>query len=336
MEKLLELEDITLLVSSAYNRNNFTDIDLSIVDPIDNRRSLPIFTSPSESVVGPESWRMWEQFGIRSIIPVDTDISIKLNLCHSVFTEFSIEEIEQYFIKSRQQGGIYLKIHAPNGNGHFVGILETGSKLKQTYGNNIILMGGNVNSIETFTQYSKVGFDYIIVGDTDSPGEVYGFHYPIASLLIDLVRYRATAGVMIRKDIKVVANIDLLEDCDILKAMALGANYVMIGRSFAKIVEAEGPIYKKDSKKNKKEEIIDRRLLLNKPSEELIGFCRPYEVRERVEFNKNIVSWKWVSVDKSIKDWFNKFKEVTSFGFMITNSRNWTEFKKNVMYNLKN
>ena len=41
---------------------------------------------------------------------------------------------------------------------------------------------------------------------------------------------------------------------------------------------------------------------------------------------------KWNPVNIKIEDWVKKFKEVAAYAFMMTGTKTWAEFKKEVKY----
>jgi hypothetical protein len=72
MEKLLELDDITLLPSLTNSGAPGNKAIFTVSDPLDNSgivETLPIFTSPMEAIVGENSAKIWSEYGIRPVNP---------------------------------------------------------------------------------------------------------------------------------------------------------------------------------------------------------------------------------------------------------------------------
>jgi hypothetical protein len=221
-------------------------------------------------------------------------------------------------------------------------------------------MGGNVANPETYLQYSKAGFDYMRVGisaDTMVDKDKYGFHYPMASLLMNIARYKVTGAIGARP-VKIIADGGIESPCDILKAMALGADYVMIGKEFSRVLEAEGLIYIKSKNPKSGETEIDE-----VPDQEkyygtsglqaqINGFCRSFHgnTTDDIQARRagytstsdwktknpgakmNDSAWTWVDIDISLSEWVDEFKDCTRYGFCLANAKGWTEFKKNIRF----
>ena len=358
MEKLLELDDITLLPAVTNDGNPGEKLDLAVIDEVDSTKSLPIFTSPMEAIVGEHSWNLWNTSGIRPVIPRTESIELRLQLCHVVFASFSIAEVNKYFIATRQQGGLHICIDC--GNGHDTNVLNTCFNLKKVYGKAVLVMGGNVANPETYSQYSKAGFDYMRVGISSGSlvdKEKYGFHYPMASLLLDFQRFKRTGGLAL-KPVKIIADGGIETPADVLKAIALGADYVMIGKQFAKIIEAEGTLYQKNKNPGTGEyetvEVGNQERYYGKSGVEIKanGFTRPYhgnttiEIQARRAGYSNAEEWKkhnpvvkvsdsawvWVDVDTSLAEWFDEFQNCATYGFTLAGANNWKEFKEKIRY----
>ena len=71
MERLLEFTDIALI--PAEKNNGVGKYNFGITDELDNSTSLPIFTSPMDSVVSERNWNVWSDNGIKPVLPRTTD-----------------------------------------------------------------------------------------------------------------------------------------------------------------------------------------------------------------------------------------------------------------------
>ena len=364
MSKLLELSDI-LLIPAAENNGWNKKVDYSIVDNLEvtgMSKSLPIFTSPMEAIVGVNNWKTWQDNGIKTILPRTIPLDVRLEACTLIFSAFSIQEVKENFIDRDMRGSnSQYHISIDSGNGHDVSMFYLGSKLKQTYGNQIILMGGNIANPNTYMQYSTSGFDYVRVGISSGSlvdKNKYGFHYPMASLLGSISQIKKQRGSSLR-DVKVIADGGIKSHSDILKAIAMGADYVMIGREFAKCIEASGTIYKRTVKSDQDiiEEIKNPESLgsLNEVELKELDLIRQYfgnttpemqalragfsdmdswnKSNPRVKVTDS--EWTWINVTTSLSNWVKDFKECTMYGFMMSNSSNWKEFKERVLYGEK-
>ena len=363
MEKLLELKDVALIPGTLNGGYQGSKINYFVVDNNEvtgMSRSLPVFTSPMEAVVDSNNWKMWQDNGIKPILPRTEDLKTRLEACCFLFAAFSIQEIKDYFVNQDKRGGQnQFHICIDCGNGHDSALLELCHRLKHHYGQQMIIMAGNIANPETYVNYAKVGVDYIRVGISGGSlvnKNKYGFHYPMASLLHDINMVKTKACVGLRTPL-IIADGGIATVSDILKAVAVGADYVMIGRQFARLIEAAGTIYRK-SKDQKGEEMIEEvknpESLLRLTQVELIGLDleRQYfgnttpEIqamragyenldewrKQRPRIKVSDSAWEWIKIDQSISDWIQEFKDCVDYGFMMSGATNWKEFRDKVKY----
>ena len=114
-------------------------------------------------------------------------------------------------------------------------------------------MAGNVANPETYFVYAKAGIDYIrlsIGSGSQCTTANTGIFYPMASLITNTNHQRQRVidaidcGNTEYKSVPmIVADGGFNTHSDIIKALALGADYVMCGKIFAQTVEACGEIH---------------------------------------------------------------------------------------------
>lgn len=364
MEKLLELADIVLIPAPINGGQLGGQVNFMVEEKTDYSvpKSLPIFTSPMESIVGENSCRTWQDAGVRPVIPRTSPIQTRLELCKVVFSAFSLQEAKQYFL-NQDRRGIQSQFHVSLdvGNGQSLELFNLAAALKQKYQGQLLLMGGNVGNPEAYISYSKAGFDYIRIGISSChlvDRDKYGFHYPMASLLLDIETIKKSKNMTIPRQVKIIADGGIRNYSDILKALALGADYVMIGKEFARVKEAEGLIYRKDINQ-KTGEVTGISEVGNKVlpgcsgiEAKMNGLCRQYYGNTTPEMQalragyNNLEDWKkkkptikvsdsawtWIDIDITLREWIDEFKEVAGNGFLLSNSNDWAGFKKNIKY----
>lgn len=314
MEKFLELEEITLLPTKknvGMTDMNFFDGDM-----------FPIFTAPCPEICGEFSAECWMKNRIQSIISRDEPLDYRLKMCPWMFVAFTPAEIDAEFLRKDRRGlGTCLRIYIDTPNGLDASLLQLAFNLKGAYQDRVLLMSGPCANPEAYLSYSQAGIQYMVAGA--GIGKKYGFDYPIAQLLMDIERFKGTGAIGF-KPIKVVADGDFTNPIDIIKAIAVGADAVMVRKGFLRVVEAEGTIYAKSQDHDGKtimDEVSDQDALARISREDLkkATLARLYE-------------GKWHQVNMKLVDWVAKFKEVASYAFMMTGARTWTEFKKEVKY----
>lgn len=363
MEKSLELSDIVLYPGTLNSGLSIEKIDYFLEDDQEVTgvsKSFPVFTSPMEAIVGVDNWKMWQDAGIKPILPRTVDLNTRLDACGFIFSAFSLQEVRDNFLEIDQRSSNrQFHICVDLGNGHDVSLMDLGQRLKQQYGKQVLLMGGNIANPKTYEVYSSVGFDYVRVGISSGSlvdKDKYGFHYPTGSLLGSISSIKKSLKGRV-KDVKVIADGGITCHSDILKAIALGADYVMIGREFAKILEASGTVYKRTIKSDQDiiEEIQDLGNLSNLSPLELseLDLVRQYfgnttpemqalragfsDVDSWMSSDKPRVKvsdseWVWVGIDKSLKSWIQDFRECINYGFMMSDAKSWREFKEKILY----
>jgi len=220
-----------------------TDISSrSEVTPFKNNGLLPLFTAPMDTVVDSTN--------------VDLFMEHKLNIClprgekrtqDGMFEAYSLVQFFDEFILNSVLYTIDEPIHVliDTANGHILELVEATRIAKERYGDNMILMVGNIANPHTYKALSNAGADYIRCGIGNGGGclttQQLGIGYPMASL----IRECYFASLTLEKPAKIVADGGMKEYSDIIKSLALGADYVMLGSILNKCAESCGQSFLK-------------------------------------------------------------------------------------------
>lgn len=357
MEKLLELEDISLYPSELNNGYQLSKYNYGVMDELDKTTSLPIFTSPSDAVIDHTNWKVWTKEGIRPVLPRTEDINTRLDGCQYIFTAFSLPEVKEHFIsRGKRNSNQQFRVCIDCGNGGDIEIFNTSQQLKKIYGPQINIMAGNIGNAKTYIDYCKAGIDYVRLGIASGSlvdYSRYGFYYPMAQLLIDTVGIRNTACAGLKLT-KIIADGGISNVVDILKCIALGADYVMCGRQFVRLIEAAGTIGRKNEKTDQYEEITraeaEQLLSENGPKDAKLKrlYCgnTTYEEQARRAGYDNIDDWmdgngktkpsdsrtEWVAVTGTLKGWLSDMYDKFNYAFAMSNSVDWKTYKQNIKY----
>lgn len=347
LDKLLELEEIRLIPCDYPNMGRSGRVSFNVVNHEDNSTSLPIFTSPMSSVVGGSNYQAFFGKGIRPILPKSEDINYRLEGCQYIFSAFTLREVTTNFLSGGKRVSDKLfRICIENGNGHDAEILNVASNLRRCYGNQVCIMAGNIGNPKMYIDYCKAGIDYARVGIGSSSqvnNDIYGFHYPMASLLMDIRGVKTTACTGL-KHTKIIADGGILSPVEIIKAMAVGADYVMMGKGLARLAEACGPV--KSSLKDfdisqgalsslSKRELIERRVLRLYSAQALyeVGddpnnvYDQIHNIRLKPEARE-----EWVSVNTNLQSWLMEAFDIFQNAFVLSRATCWSEYKTNVKF----
>lgn len=244
LEPLFDFDDLLIEPAVLSKINSRSEIN-----PRNLWRMLPLMTAPMDTVVDENNFHLFKERGILPVLPrvqnpnkdwVDTDI----------FLSYSLQDFEKIFLQN--------KIYVPDGsrilalidvaNGHMESLYHLAKDAKKMYGYSMCLMVGNVANPKTFEEYCKIGVDLIRIGIGNGNGCLTtvqtGVGYPMASLIEECYNIKKYGDY--RSEI--VADGGFKKYSDIIKALALGADYVMLGSILNKCLESAGETNKrKDS-----------------------------------------------------------------------------------------
>jgi IMP dehydrogenase/GMP reductase len=131
-------------------------------------------------------------------------------------------------------------------NGHMLKLWQTAKLIKEEFGDKVELMVGNIANPDTYRKYCEIGVDYIRVGigggSACTTSANVSIHYPMASLINECAYIKSA----FENPTKIVADGGFKNFSDIIKALALGADYVMLGGVFNKSLESCGENFMKD------------------------------------------------------------------------------------------
>jgi glutamate synthase domain-containing protein 2 len=220
------------------------------------------------------------------------------NLANKVFHSFGLNEIEtqlndyKIFILKNNSFYQYPNILIDMANGHMSRLIEIVKEIKEKWPS-INLMVGNVANPLTYKNLAMAGADLIRLGVGTGRGCTtaanVGIYYPIGSLIHECKKIKNEFDLKT----KIVADGGMRCFDDIIKALALGSDYILCGSIFNKTMQSAGFNY-------------------------LYGIKIPYDVAR--------VLWKWGlpikkkyrgMSTKAVQRKWGKTKLVTSEGITI-------------------
>lgn len=233
-------------------------IDKSLPASIEDM--LPIFNAPMTSIVNENNYKVFNNNKINTIIPRSTLLKHRLSLADKTFVAMSLDEIcdlyqnildGKFLINDR----IYICIDVANG--HMIKIFKIINKIKThpIFANKIIIMSGNIANPNTYKAYCKYKCDFVRLGigggSACTTSVQTGIHFPLASLLIETNKIKENLKKKKKFYTKIIVDGGISNTADIIKAFAMGSDYVMLGKILVKTYEACGEIFNKEqSEKN--------------------------------------------------------------------------------------
>lgn len=255
-----------ILKEEGYSYNDLTIVP-AILSPIRHRHEcsiedengmLPLFAAPMSCIIDEHNYKIWKHYGINTIIPRTVPYKTRFDLlCDDEWVAFSLSEFEKLFCNGE---GMFkgkassMKVCVDLANGHMDHLYDTISKAKDLaalHGNKLVVMTGNIANPDTFNWLCErqIPVDYIRLSIGSGHGCLTssntGVHYPIGSLIDECKKIK----MRYHSDIKIVADGGIRNYKDINIALALGADYVMVGSLFAGIAESSSDMYVNNGEK---------------------------------------------------------------------------------------
>ena len=320
------------------------------VDIFDQNGMLPIFTAPMDTVIDMDHRELFRDNLIYPIIPrTQTQ-----NFCAGDFDRIhdmvalSLDQFDRIFetIDPAVNAG-HFRVCIDIANGHMERLLVSVKQVKAKFGNKLELMVGNVANPLTFIELSKVGADFVRVGVGNGSGCSTSVHtgigYPLASLIHDIHLEKQNHQMRFAK---LVADGGIKKYADVIKVLALGADYAMCGGIFNKALESAGHTYAANKKYEGYTVPGDR---VDQYSEEVktafrMGsiFFKKFRGMSTKEVQAHLGNelrssegvTRMIQVEYTISGWVDNFKDYLSSAMSYTDSRNLAEFIGKPQWNL--
>jgi len=218
-------------------------------NPFDENGMLPLFTAPMDSVVNINNFDLFEKNGIIPILPRTESFENRLKFAYEgKWAAFSLLEFENEFTVADAKSKLGVKtirVLIDMANGHVARLYEAVRKAKGVYGGHIEIMVGNIANPETYRVCVESQVDYVRCSIGTGQGCITcsntAIGYPIASLISEIAEIKNDyiwRGIDKKKLTKIVADGGIRNYSDIIKTLVLGADYVMIGSVFARMLES--------------------------------------------------------------------------------------------------
>ena len=236
------LQDISIMPACVTEINHRAECN-----PYNNDNKLPIFVAPMSSVIDLNNAKIFEFNKLNVVIPRTIDLEDRLNVCEEYFIAVGLNEFENTILTLNLEDRKPIKICVDVANGHMKKLIDLCKYAKNRFRNKIIIMAGNVANPLVYYDYAYAGIDYIRLsigsGSACTTAANAAIYTPMASLIDECVSIKK----IVERDRnnyksapKIIADGGFNNYDDIIKALALGADYVMCGKIFAQCEEACG------------------------------------------------------------------------------------------------
>ena len=248
-------DDLTLVPRVISNIKSRSECDVY------TNGNLPIFTAPMASVVSDKNYNEFKKNGIMPIIPRNININIRKEMMEYSWIALSLKEFEELFISKSHEIKPNKTYHicVDIANGHMKYLYDICAIAKDYAMKNnyiLVIMTGNIANPGTYEWLCKFNLnnsykviDYIRIGIGGGKGCIttsnVSIHYPQATLIDMCYRQKKYYLKYTNKDVcpKIIADGGIRNYDHVIKALALGADYVMIGSLFAQCIESTGEKY---------------------------------------------------------------------------------------------
>ena len=296
---------------------------------------LPLFTAPMDKVIDETNIKSFDDNNINICLPRHVKYNDVKN--DDFFYSYSLDDV----INMIQTGERFpKKVLIDVANGHMMKLYETSKLLKEKLGSSIELMIGNIANPDTYREYCKIGVDYIRVGigggSACTTSANVSIHYPMASLISECAQYKSE----FENPTKIIADGGFKNFSDIIKALALGADYVMLGGVFNKSLESCGETFMKDAQDQYYQVDMDRAKVAFEAGMSVYKYYRGMSTKEvqkswnRHELKTGEGITKYNKVDYTLDGWCENFTDYLKSAMSYTNSRSLKEFIGEVRYEM--
>lgn len=261
---MYSLDEVGLLPAVTSDIKHRADVNPYVNSPF-GCAVLPVFVAPMTCILNANNICTFARSKFEPILPVvDADLELRIQLPNGSdwrgWTAMTLDEFKHYFCACNAKEDRVYHILIDVANGHMKELYDVVKDAKQEYGKDLVVMVGNIANPETYVECCKARVDYVRVGIGGGSGCTTsvqtGIHASMPWLLKGIQEaknhihnYEVSAEIGMRiydnpeiAEIngfrtKVVADGGINTIAKAIKCLALGADYVMMGKCFAECEE---------------------------------------------------------------------------------------------------
>jgi len=130
-------------------------------NPFNQDGFLPLITAPMYSVVDEHNYQVFLDNKIQVCLPRSNKFKKRNVGC---FEALSLDEFKQYYCDKHITINEVHRVCCDTANGNIPALHDAIRQAKEIHGDKLVIMAGNVASVEAFVDLAKTGCDYIRVG----------------------------------------------------------------------------------------------------------------------------------------------------------------------------
>jgi IMP dehydrogenase/GMP reductase len=329
---LYSLDEICLIPTAVSKIEHRGDVNV-----FTNKNNYPIFTAPMASIVDASNVNILKDRRLNVIVPRSVAWEKRLEFLQAGdWVAVGLKEAQyiydylelQHFTVDKT-----IRLCIDQANGHMESLLKICKDLKLRFGTNIKIMTGNIANPYAYREYAKAGVDYVRAGigggNVCTTSVQTGIHYPMGSLLIklneerDYVKKSIELGARYMSTPKIIADGGFKRIDQCVKALALGADFVMLGEIIAKSDEACGEIVAERNKYGfKSREYFG---MSTEKAQAIVNDASLFKVDNFVPKHSE-GQIKTVDVEYTLSEWLGDFDHALRSSMSYTGARRLEEF----------
>ena len=228
MEQKFDFNDISLIPATISYVSSRSDINIY------NNEKLPLFVAPMDTVIDENNYKTFLELGLNVCIPR----GCKGTFSNDCFISYGLEEIEN-IVYGTDNRKLPYNVLIDVANGHSIRAIVVAKRIVTDHPH-VNLMVGNIANPETYKEYCKIGVWGVRCGigggSACTTSANVSIHYPMASLISECYNIKKNGDY----PTKIIADGGFKGFDDIIKALGLGADYVMLGSIINKSIESSG------------------------------------------------------------------------------------------------
>ena len=244
MKEALSFDDV-LLVPQYSDIESRTEVNISSELGEGLSFSLPVISSPMDTITGYKMANCMSQAGGFGIIHRYNTLDKQCRTMERVEAKVKAAAIGMTgdYVERARNLVDYSEVKilcVDVAHGHHVMMERCLKTLKDDFGDTVHIMAGNVATLDAFDTLAEWGADSVRVGigggSICSTRLVSGHGVPTFQSILDCTRSE--------HDVKIIADGGIKTTGDMVKALAAGADFVMVGSMLAGTAETPGQVFK--------------------------------------------------------------------------------------------